>query len=423
MVLDDASPQAGAYPDTPGRAGPQEKESLGPNPAMASNFKLQVKSDFVVRPDYFTLVFGFLGRRNWERTVAYTMMERVENSWLLTGRALTQDELDAFTAYSTQTLYYRRMGVPIASFFGTAWIYNTTRKNLSLPSNASPTTVYTALRNFAKADKAGFRSTLASAAFKMLFITTTGAILSGFAALWTETRSVVTDPRLRGFVEDMRGQKPEEVRNRKVKAASERVRRMRGGEKDIEPYIIEELRHPGSHVERNDTDSYAYDNSPTSSSVDDGMVYATSDESSSASQQQSMTATPRRTWGSSTQAGPARTGSAGEPSGGTDYFLSGNDDDASPTAPEYRNTNPGSSTSGSAWDRLRRQTGSQPSRAPPTQESAPQWGQQQDSGSSSERDMYYANQEREQNQAQAEFNRMLEAERQISNDSSQSRRW
>ncbi|KAF7714680.1 Uncharacterized protein PECH_008290 [Penicillium ucsense] len=424
MALDDASPQAGSYPAPSARASPQETPSLGPNPAMARNFTLRLKSDFVVRPDYFTMAFGFLGRRNWEKLVAYTMMERVENSWLLTGRVLTQDELDAFTAYSTRTLYYRRMGVPIASFLGTAYLYNKTRKDLNLPSNTSPAKVFTSLRNLAKVDKAGFRSMMGASAFKMLFLTTSGAIMSGFLALWTETQGVVQDPRLRGFVEDMRGQKPEDVRQRKIKAASERVRAMRSGEQDIEPYIVQELRQPGAHIERSDTDSYAYDSSPTSTS-DEEIPYGTPESSTQIDQQRPTPTTPRRpAWGAGSQAVPS-TGSTAEPSTSTDYFLGGPSDDASPTAPEYRNTNPDGSPSGSAWDRLRRQTGSQPSRTPPPQ----QWGQPQNSPetstytSGSETDMYYANKEREQNQAQAEFDRLLDAERRASSESSQGRGW
>lgn len=431
MVLDDASPQAGVYPDNNARASPQPEQSLGPNPAMAGNFHLQVKPELVVRPDLFTMMFGFFGRRSWERNVAYTMMERVENSWLLTGRSLTQDELDAFTTYSTRTLYYRRMGVPISSFLGTAYLYYKIRKDAGLPSNAGPASVYAWLRSQARIDKAGFRSMIAASAFKMLFITTTGAIASGFAALYSETTNVIVDPRLRGFVEDMRGQKPEEVRQRKLKAASERIRRMRGGEKDIEGYIVEELRSPGSHLEQNDQDSYAYETSATTSSASD-MTYGTSQndqQSGSAGQQRPVADAPRRLWGYGGQTA-SQQGAASESSSDSDFFFSGKDDDASPTAPEYRYTNPDGSPAGSAWDRLRRQNAGQSSRAPPPQQPRPQWGQQQDSPNSpayvpaGDRDPYDSNRSREKEQAQADFDRIMEEERNSSNGgTTQGRGW
>lgn len=429
MALDDASPQAGTYSDNHGRANPQAEQSLGPNPAMAGNFHLQVRPELVVRPDLFTMTFGFFGRRNWQRNVAYTMMERVENSWLLTGRPLTQDELDAFTTYSTRTLYYRRMGVPMSSFLGTAYLYYRVRKDVGLPSNASPASVFAALRNQARVDKAGFRSMVAASAFKMLFITTTGAILSGFAALYSETTNVIVDPRLRGFVEDMRGQKPEEVRQRKVKAASERIRRMRGGEKDIEGYIVEELQHPGSHPEQNDQDSYAYENSATTPSGSD-MTYSTSQndqQTGSAGQQRPVAEAPRRSWGYGGQA-PSQQGTSGGSSGDSDFFFGGKDDDASPTAPEYRYTNPDGSPT-SAWDRLRQQRG-QSSRAPPPQQPRPQWGQEQDSPNSpiytpaGDRDLYDSSRNREKDQAQADFDRMMDAERNASTSGTpQNRGW
>lgn len=430
MVLDNASPQAGGYPDNNPRPTPQAEQSLGPNPAMAGNFHLKVRPELVVKPDLFTMMFGFFGQRNWQRNVAYTMMERVENSWLLTGRPLTQDELDAFTTYSTRTLYYRRMGVPMSSFLGTAYLYYKVRKNAGLPSSASPASVYAYLRNFAHVDKAGFRSMIAVSAFKMLFITTTGAIVSGFAALYSETTNVIVDPRLRGFVEDMRGQKPEEVRQRKLKAASERIRRMRGGEKDIEGYIVDELQHPGSHPEQSDQDSYAYDNSETTPSGSDS-AYSTSQndqQTGSAAQQRPVAEAPRRSWGYRGQAAPQQ-GSSGD-SADSDFFFGGKDDDASPTAPEYRYTNPDGSPSGSAWDRLRRHNAGQSSRAPPPQQPRPQWGQQQDSPNSptyvpaGDRDQYDSSRNRDKEQAQADFDHMMEAERNASNSGTpQSRGW
>lgn len=428
MAIDNASPQVGAYPDNHARASPQTEQSLGPNPAMAGNFHLQVRPELVVKPDLFTMTFGFFGRRNWQRSVAYTMMERVENSWLLTGRALTQDELDAFTTYSTRTLYYRRMGVPLSSFLGTAYLYYKVRKDAGIPSNASPASVFTSLRNQARIDKAGFRSMIAASAFRMLFITTTGAIVSGFAALYSETTNVIVDPRLRGFVEDMRGQKPEEVRQRKLKAASERIRRMRGGEKDIEGYIVEELQHPGSHPEQNDQDSYAYESTPSGSD----MTYSTSEndqQSGSAAQQRPVAEAPRRSWGYGGQAA-SQQGASGESSADSDYFFGGKDDDASPTAPEYRYTSPDGSPAGSAWDRLRRQNAGPSSQAPPPQQPRPQWGQQQDYPNSpsytpaGDRDQYDSNRSREKEQAQADFDRMMEAERNAShNGTPQNRRW
>lgn len=431
MALDDASPQAGVIPNNNARSNPQAEQSMGPNPAMASNFHLQIKPELIVKPDLFTLMFGFLGRRNWQRHVAYTMMERVENSWVLTGRPVTQDELDAFTTYSTRTLYYRRLGVPVSSFLGTAWLYYSIRRDAGLPPNAGPASVYEYLRTQARIDKAGFRSMIAASAFKMLFIVTSGAILSGFAALWSETTNVIADPRLRGFVEDMRGQKPEEVRQRKVKAASERIRRMRGGEKDIEGYIVEEMRSPGSHLDQNDQDSYAYENSATTSPASDPS-YGTSQndqQTGSADLQHPAADAPRRSWGFGGQAA-SQQGASGESSADSDFFFGGKDDDASPTAPEYRHTNPDGSPAGSAWDRLRRQNTGPSARGPPPQQPRPQWGREQDSPNSptyapaGDRDPYDSNRSREKDQAQADFDRMMEAERNASNaGTTQGRGW
>ncbi|KAJ5690446.1 hypothetical protein N7462_004838 [Penicillium macrosclerotiorum] len=426
MVVDDASPQGSSYPGSNDPVNPTSQSSVSQNPAMASNFHLVVKPELVVRPDAFTKLFGFYGNYNWERHVAYALMERVENTWVMAGRSPTQDEFDAFTTQATRALYYRKMGLPISSFLGTAYLYNATRKTAKLPTTAGPQEVFKFLRNYAVTDKAGFRGWISSSAFKLLFISMTGSIATSFWALWTEAQVALQDPRLKEFVEDMRRQKPEDVRKRKMQAASERVRRVRDGERDMRGQVVAEIEHPGSHAQDGDQDPYASSNAiSATASSDNDTSYGTAqtyEQSESASAQRPGPEAPRRPWGYSAQSAPQQP--SNESSSGTDFFFGGsNDDDASPTAPEYRNTNPDGSPIGNAWERLRRQNGIQSS--PPAQ---PQWGQSQGYAESptytpsGDRDRYDHGRRSEKEQAQADFDRMMEAERNAAAEASPPRR-
>ncbi|KAL4914875.1 hypothetical protein BDW62DRAFT_189721 [Aspergillus aurantiobrunneus] len=80
------------------------------------------------------------------------------------------------------------------------------------------------------------------------------------------------------------------------------------------------------------------------------------------------------------------------------------DDDASPIAPDHRDTAP----QGSAWDRIRQQNQQRPSRPP----SVPRWDPQTRSDTQPSNDS-----QNERERAQAEFDRMLDTERIRGSDS------
>lgn len=423
MALDDASPQAGSYTggnvsDSTSSQGPP-----GQNPALARYFPLKIKPELVVQPDLFTLYFGFFGASNWKRVIAEALTERVENTWLLTDRGPTQEEMDAFTTYTSRSIYYRRIGVPLSSFLGTAYLYHQARKMPNVPPKATPMELFASMRAFSQANKQAFRTMVAKQAFKMLFITTTGAVVSSFVGLWSDTQGVLTDPRLRQFVEDMRGQKKEDIRKRKLEALNERVRRVRGGEQDIRRQVREELGGGGGYDRDVDQDPYSYDNTASVPTFSEGDYSASQYHQQSGSMAQSRT-TPETARRPQMYGGaPASRGMGSEqPSSGSDFFLGGSDDDASPTAPEYRRTNPDGSPAGSAWERIRRQSGVPGSQQPSANSSRmQQWGQSQtgadsSSYSSSEsQDRYDYDRRREKEQAQADFDKLMEAERNAAN--------
>lgn len=431
MALDDVSPQAGSYAAGDASDYTRSQGPPGQNPALARYFPLKIKPELVVQPDLFTLYFGFFGASNWRRAIAGALTERVENTWLLTNRTPTQDEMDAFTTHTTRSLYYRRIGVPLSSFVGTAYLYNKARKMPNSPQNATPAQLFAALRTFAQTDWQGFKSMMAKQAFKMALIVTAGAIVSSSVSVWSDTKAVLTDPRLHRFVEDMRGQKPEDIRRRKLQAVNERLRRVRNGEQDIRRQVREELGGARGYDRGVEQDSHGYDNTASVSAYGESDYGAPQDSRENGTAGQSRSApVPQRPqmYGGA----PASRGvGSGQPSSGSDFFFSGSDDDASPTAPEYRHTNADGSPAGSAWERIRQQRGVPVRQQPPANSSRmQQWGQSPNNAespsysSSESQDRYDYDRGREKEQAQADFDKLMEAERNAANDGpSRGRGW
>ncbi|KAJ5458117.1 hypothetical protein N7475_009505 [Penicillium sp. IBT 31633x] len=407
MSSDDASPQAGQnYSTSSSDASPRTLP--GHNPAIAKFNKLQIRPDTIVRPDLFTLYFGFFGKGLWRRKAARTVTERVENHYVLTARPPTQDELDALVEHGTRTLYYRRLGVPVASFLGTAWLYNQARKSPLFPRNPTPAALFSTLRVMAM--DSGFRGTIGSAAFKMLFITTLGGMVSGGYAVYNDAMHMLTDPRLKNFVEDMRTQKPEDVRKRKLQAASERIRSMRSGDQDIGSQLGQNIGQAGEYVggggyeqEQDSASPNSYSDYESTNRTQAGSQYASNDSYKQDSNVGAVWARGR--------------GTQPESKSGMDFM---DDDDASPTAAEYRDTNIDGSPAGSAWDRIRQQNaraGSHPRQQPGIGMPPPSYNPYAEFYQSGH-DQHGSSDSNERNKAQADFDRMIEAERNTGSEGS-----
>lgn len=424
MALNDASPQAGLYPDNNASANTPSRTPTGQNPALARYFPLKIKPDLVVQPDRLTLYFGFFGTWNWRRNVAQALTSRVENTWVQINRSPTQDEMDAFTTHTSRGVYYRRMGMSLSGLLGTAYLVKTTP---SMP-RFTPEQIKLWVRTM---DGQVAMRAVFKAAFKVLFVTTTGVMVSSMVAAYTETKGALTDRRLEQFMEDMRTQKPEDIRKRKIQAAAEHVRRIRAGEKDISAGIKEDLSWGGGYDQGTNQDQYDYDNSASTDLPSESESWGTSQ-----SEQQNQPSGPNasrmpQTYGSSSAAQGMDNEPASQSGSGSDFFFGSSNDDASPTAPEYRHTNADGSPAGSAWDRLRRQTRGSGSQQPPARPPRmQQWGQARGAPESSgyspagDQDRYDTDRRREKEQAQADFDKMMEAERNVSNDGpSRTRGW
>ena len=412
MSSDDASPRAGQDRNGSSSSAAHSRTLPGHNPALAKYNKLQLRQDTIVRPDLFTLYFGFLGTGNWKRNVAGTVTNRVENHYVLTARSPTQDELDAIVEHGTRSLYYGRIGVPVGSFIGGAWIYTQARSSPAWPHNPTPMAILNSMR--VSASHGTLKQVALAAAFRMLFTVSLSGVLSGIYAAYTDAKYMLTDPRLKRFVDDMREQKPEDVRKRKLQAASERLRNVRTGDKDIGTQMQQAIGQPGGYV----SGSYEQDSNDSFTSPNSYSEYQSSNipqSSNTSTSDQTSTPVPN---GGPVWARGRGTQVANEQKSAVDFF---DDDDASPTAAEYRHTNIDGTSNGSAWDRVRRQHAgkrSQPHQQPGTS----QLSQNPYSGyseySKADRERYGSQQRSEKDQAQADFDRMIDAERNVGSEGS-----
>ncbi|KAJ5757547.1 uncharacterized protein N7511_006241 [Penicillium nucicola] len=412
MSSNHASPQAGSASDRNSPSDFSAQEFAEHNPALARNNKLLLRPELVRKPDLFTLYFGFWGQSNWTREMGYMITSRVENQYVLTARYPTQEEMDAHLEHGSRTLYYRRIPVPLASFAGAAYFYNKARKSPDFPKNPTPKLLFDTARHMWKFDVNDFKRTVTSTAFKMFFLMTAAAMAASGWAVSSDAMSTLSDPRMKQFVEDMRKSNPEGVRKRKMEAANERVRSLRHGDADIGTQMRQQSGQGGF----SGSGGYSQDNydSPAApappSDTDSYNTTSTSSQSSYEPQAQSeQRINTGAVWAQGRNAQP-------EPKSALDFL---DDDDASPTAAEYRNTKIDGSPSGSAWDRIRRQNvGGRSPRQPPGMTNP--YAEFSDHS----REQYGTGQESEKDRAQADFDRMIEAERNAgSGGSSRNRGW
>ncbi|KAH8425186.1 putative endo-1,3(4)-beta-glucanase [Aspergillus melleus] len=403
MVLDDASPQATMGGGEGGGAGggtfvPENTEF--PIPKF---YPRQVRPELVVRPDLFIMAF-YPGPWQWRRKLTFTLNRRLTNMEAITERPLTQDEIDAMVTHTSRRVYHERFGAPL----GLAQTYNSICKTLQKWDTwrvyyhregkwVHPVDGFKALRDMAMADSASAAKLLGTVGVRGFFWTLLALTASTMGATFMETLNLAMDPRLADFREVAKNQDPE-VKKRKAMEAWKREAAEKAGR--IVPGIAGDQTNPGAEQGQ---------------------------------QQQEQSASASTSWGSSSPSPslPPRARPVAEQSQGASFF---DDDDASPTAPEYRHAE-GRSQGGSAWDRIRQHTmsgsPSQSGQSPQAKQEQGGWNSWQgasSSGSGSGSGYSSSNpdwgRQREREQSQAEFDRLVEAERNAGTDSwSAGKRW
>lgn len=369
---------------------------------------VQFNPNLIYRPDPITLL-TFLGTERWQRRVIYTTTRIAEVSSIDINRPLTQPELDFYLENTSKTLYQARTGATLGFLAGginaamilqrdkTIERYAPADRGLSLGKR-----YLEGIKNMYKLDPTAFRGVTAAVLYRLGLWTCGLWIVSNAYALSTGVGRIATDPRVKEIFEDRKNQDPNVVRERHRNAHLVKTHLSRQRARGEFPTAQEGSAEGEWHDGPTDIPS------PRTSSP------GINDYHPPPVQNQSK---------------------------GGDFF----DDDASPIAPDYREA----VSQGSAWDRIRRQnqvqysTTPQPetsrTRRPPYEESQPlsddqdsqsqgsTWdrlrsqgpARSQPSGSRSQAGVsdWNTDSRQDKERAQADFDRMLDIERNRGSDS------
>lgn len=318
----------------------------------------------------------------------YRLSQQVETIKGILRRDLSQTELDALTEHASQEINTRRIGLPVSVTAGSIHAYYTLRRKLSMPSNVSFFEGFTTAWRLAAVQErrsAAFAAGVRVGAW-MFFIAST---FGGYAT-YKFTVALSSDPRLGDFREAIK--RYTEARKQRLEGYKEKAKQRREG--------IDAVRHAGA----------------TGSAEEAGEEYRGVESGSvgtygQAEERGQSDAPPYQTYQTPSRGYETPRSYTGSSSGSSDFF-----DDASPTAPEYRTpVTSKPSSNENAWDRIRRENASRASISGPSSQSS--WGRPQQQTASSEYSSYESEQQsgqRERESAQREFDRMLDAERQVS---------
>ncbi|KAL6235245.1 hypothetical protein BDW75DRAFT_144503 [Aspergillus navahoensis] len=367
---------------------------LGLPPVLAPGVKLDPKS--ICRPGLETLYLGFFGTRNYHKAVVRRLVHKLEIGSAIVNRPLTQEELDFYVETISQATSNNRWGLITGVEFGmlAGLVLGQRKKEFQQyapPIDANKPAVFTryveTLKTMRVADPAMFQRTIMSLCKTTFIGGVCGWIVGSAYAMSRSAAAASTDPRIKQHREEFM-KVDQRVAERRRRAAM--VARAHGAQGKVEddPFNQDGL-YQGVFEESSST---------TTSQPADTSALPTIQSTSTSSESQSTPAWPSPHSGTFSSSAP--TSSQHKES---TFF----DDDASPIAPDFRDTD--TASQGSAWERIRQQN-QNPSYNPSA--SQPRYERAQPAAEATGSDSY-----RERERARAEFDRMLEAERNQHNDS------
>ena len=330
---------------------------------------------------------------------------RIERQTALIGRPLTQPETDCFVESTTRHLYHDVFGIPIGTLGGAIRSYQVVSKDPNYKTHfksfiEAPTwpSFVQGVKNYNAADQAEFRRAVLRGGLRLAW----WIILGEFIWFqWMNVKDMIRitkDDRMKEFWVDFK------------KAAAQSSRgNMKGQQREGE--------EQGQGQGQGQNMGLGSGSGSGSGSDEEASRFGASTTTWGRGEEEEKKVEeqrPRPRWfgRDGAGAGPAAAAPAPAPVSGDNKGGSfwDEDDDASPVASEYRDDSvPGES----AWDRIRRQNhvGASQQRTvfKPVQPQSSNPAPDSDNGRSSERE-----------QAQAEFDKMLDNERKMSTDGFQS---
>lgn len=366
----------------------------------------QIKGSLITHPDLLTW-FAFITPRNWRHAVDRDITNLMDVSRVMVRRMPTQNEMDALVEHSSRRTYMNRIAVlPSLTVWG-MWCVNTwkTRGLLDPLSKlrggkwglGEVKDAVTLVRHAAAAQQGVGRMLIVTPLMRLFLLVPLVVSFGSVYAGSVQTKAMLEDARLSELRSLVKGQSPEEFRQRKAELVNEMYRRRVAGKQQQQQGT--DVQQGSDAAVGQEPGFYGSSEPDQMSSMDSAAFAGTMNGDIPQAQTQ-----PERNVKQVNEplSQPTTQGDSG------DFF-----DDASPTASEYKNEGPNQSIQGSAWDRIRQQN--MGSGGPPARQDNSQ-GRMQMEEQNNTAD-YASEKERDREQARVEFDRLLESERNMSTDS------
>lgn len=393
---------------------------------------LQIKASAINYPHFPGLQVCFLTRQRFENALTKYVTTRIEDSRVVLQRLPRQDEVDAWTELGSTTLYGKRLGWPLGILGGAALSYRNAKNSHwydvyvgegkgQPEAEGSPVIrVLSRLNRMAqgfgeylRTDPSAARGTLAVSLGRLFFWGVGATVILQSMMSYKEIVTTTTDPRLKDFCESFK-RHYKDVGNQRMKEEVAIARRRAAGQ----------LPQPEERAD---------EASPVADETAHGSWGSASQQDQVREPPSGSSDTQSAGWGPSSarKAEYAKRDSdankdddASVPRDSGKTFLD-DDDDASPVASEYRTAPASGPVSRStfktgAWDRIRADNG--------TRTTNPQYSISSNDAyikpspfSSRAADGSDSSSEREK--AREEFDRLLEAERNISTEPNERKGW
>lgn len=368
---------------------------------------VEVNASIFTYPDPITLWVGFLGPRNWRETNFTQIRDMMNQQSAMMNRQPSQTEADALAEYVSRQLYISRLGYPLSIAGFLALSYRSGARRGLVPRNImqalrNPRVIVAGFNNHRLGHPGGPWAALQRPGIVLLFCMFGIQPIVSILGTVSQGKAAVRDPRLKDYNRDLQQSHDMNVQRRR-EAVQARAQGMRGQQQPAGQQGL------GQGQQSHDDDQslggamasadWSYSSGLSSYQEQDMGGY---EPARPQRQPQSGYKTPDTGYSQSYGGYSQDTSRSSSDSG--DFF-----DDASPIAPEPNQQDNRAPASGSAWDRLRQQNASS-GRIEPMRRPGP-------SPPGDASSAYGSDRMPEREQAQRDFNKLLDAERNMGGDS------
>ncbi|KAA8652823.1 hypothetical protein EYZ11_007213 [Aspergillus tanneri] len=381
MVLDDSSPQAEQFSST------IENPEF---PLPKHLLPLRVRPETIVRPDIVTMAF-YPGSYAWRHTLRSSIVVRLNQARVGLQRLPSQEEADAMITHCSRKIYVDRTGAPLGVIGFLLWEIR--KLNKLDKADATPRKDHTTFSP-QRARPSLMRLFRPSNIGSLFLWSFSGMFFTSIYASTQEQVNSLKDLRLAAYREELASQDQNELHRRQLEALRQSMQGLPNSS---------QTKTPSQEQEQQDQRSEA----------------AWWDKTT---QQRSGASEPKKNQHDSLYSQGTLSQLIADQTQGRSFFD--DYDDASPTAPAFKAAERAQQKypEGNSWERIRQQAisgSSQQDQRDETQQGQGGWNSWGSSSFSS--GGYDRHQERQQ--SQAEFDRLLESERNIGSDSWDTKGW